>query len=392
MLGVVQDITGRKRAEAALRDSEERLPPGTGCRRHRHLGLGHPQRPRHLVRAGLRVPRPEAGGVRRAAFEAFARIVHPDDAARVREAIAASSGTGRPTRSEFRVVWPSGEVRWLATNGKVYYGPDGTPLRMLGATHGRDRPQDRRGRARAAARQRAGGPRGGRAAEPDEGRVPRHPQPRAAHAAQRHPRLVAAAPHRRSSPRTDVAEGLETIERNARVQTAPDRGPAGHEPDHQRQGPARRAAGRPAGRGRGGRRDGPPRRRGQGHPPARRARPAGRRASPATPTGSSRWSGTCCPTPSSSRPAAGRCRCCWSGSNSHLEVSVTDTRRGHRPGLPAARVRPLPPGRRLHHPPPRRAGAGAGDRAATSSNCTAAASAPRAPAPARARPSSSRCR
>ena len=54
--------------------------------------------------------------------------------------------------------------------------------------------------------------------ERDEGRVPRDALARAAHAAQRDPRLVAGAAHAASKDEADYVKGLETIERNARVQ------------------------------------------------------------------------------------------------------------------------------------------------------------------------------
>ena len=54
--------------------------------------------------------------------------------------------------------------------------------------------------------------------QPAEGRVPRDALARAADAAQRHPRLGAMLRARRSSSRERVAEALEVIERNARAQ------------------------------------------------------------------------------------------------------------------------------------------------------------------------------
>ena len=83
----------------------------------------------------------------------------------------------------------------------------------------------------------------GGARQPDQGRVPRHPLPRAAHAAQRDPRLgrrSCSTPRARS--RGAWPKALDVIERNARAQTQLDRRPAGHEPHHLRQGAAGRAA------------------------------------------------------------------------------------------------------------------------------------------------------
>ncbi|MGH7244761.1 MAG: PAS domain-containing protein [Phycisphaerales bacterium] len=66
--------------------------------------------------------------------EDFQKMVHPEDAKRVGDAIQASIERHTPYQAEFRVVRPTGEVRWLTTSGKTYYDSNGSPLRMLGAT------------------------------------------------------------------------------------------------------------------------------------------------------------------------------------------------------------------------------------------------------------------
>ena len=63
------------------------------------------------------------------------------------------------------------------------------------------------------------GPHRRRKDERRQGRVPGHALPRAAHAAQRHPRLGAGAAQRLRAIGADLTKGLEAIERNARVQT-----------------------------------------------------------------------------------------------------------------------------------------------------------------------------
>ena len=183
---------------------------------------------------------------------------------------------------------------------------------------------------------------------------------------ERDPR-VGADPRGRRRPTPTSCRGARHDRAQRPVPGAADRRPAGHEPDHLRQAAAGDAVGGPRP---GGRR--PPSRRvrptadGQGDPAASAAGFARRPRLAATRRGSSRWSGTCCPTPSSSRPRAARSRCCWSGSNLARRDHRERHGRGHRPGVPAARVRAVPPGRRVHHPTARRAGAGAVDRQATS--------------------------
>ncbi len=59
------------------------------------------------------------------------KAVHPDDSARceaeVRRALA-----GGPYETEFRVVWPAGQVRHLQAFGRVIRSESGEPLRLLG--------------------------------------------------------------------------------------------------------------------------------------------------------------------------------------------------------------------------------------------------------------------
>jgi|HubBroStandDraft_4_1064222.scaffolds.fasta_scaffold271910_3 PAS domain S-box-containing protein len=64
--------------------------------------------------------------------EGFAALVHPDDRERVQQDVPASVEQGAEYNTEFRVVWPEGTVRSLATRGKIYYGEGGQPFRLTG--------------------------------------------------------------------------------------------------------------------------------------------------------------------------------------------------------------------------------------------------------------------
>ena len=199
----------------------------------------------------------------------------------------------------------------------------------------------------------------------DEGRVPRHPLARAPHAAQRDPRLVADAAAQRAATTASCSAGLEAIERNARVQAQliedlldMSRITSGKvRLDVQPVEPvafieAAIETVRPAAEAKGIRLE-------------QAARSRGRARSPATRTGCSRSSGTCCRTRSSSRPRAGEVQVVLE----RVDVARRDHRRGHRHGHRARvprRTCSTASGRRTRRTTrsARRAGAGPRDRQA----------------------------
>jgi PAS domain S-box-containing protein len=127
------DLTEQHRAQTDLRESEERLRLGLDAG---NTGTWDWDIVHNTVRWSQRVY--EFHGLKTGEFggtvEAFTKLVHPDDAAWVGEAIQNAIRDHEPYVVEFRVVHPSGEVRWIATRGIVHYASDGRPLRMLGAT------------------------------------------------------------------------------------------------------------------------------------------------------------------------------------------------------------------------------------------------------------------
>ncbi len=58
-------------------------------------------------------------------IEEFFSHVHPDDVPAVRAAFDGSVRNGRPLKTEFRVLWPDGTVRWLQDKGEVFSKQDG---------------------------------------------------------------------------------------------------------------------------------------------------------------------------------------------------------------------------------------------------------------------------
>ena len=58
--------------------------------------------------------------------------MHPDDRERVGTQIKAALEGEAPYRSEFRIVWPDGTVRWLVGKGSVFRDDNENPTRMIG--------------------------------------------------------------------------------------------------------------------------------------------------------------------------------------------------------------------------------------------------------------------
>ena len=60
------------------------------------------------------------------------RLVHPADRQRAGEELRSALSDQCPIDLDFRIQRPDGAVRWLNSKGQASYGPDGTPLRVVG--------------------------------------------------------------------------------------------------------------------------------------------------------------------------------------------------------------------------------------------------------------------
>ena len=67
-----------------------------------------------------------------ATFECWTSVLHPDDRQRARELIEASITDHTQLQSEYRIVLPTGEVRWINAIGNTDYDDAGKPLHMSG--------------------------------------------------------------------------------------------------------------------------------------------------------------------------------------------------------------------------------------------------------------------
>jgi PAS domain S-box-containing protein len=131
VLAMVEDITDKKKAEEALRTSEERVRLAQQAAR---IGAFE-----WNIRTGVNTWTPELEamyGLLPGSFggtqTAFENLVHPDDRARVLELNDSALKTGQPTKGEWRVVWSDGSVHWIAGRWQVFMNESGEPSIMVG--------------------------------------------------------------------------------------------------------------------------------------------------------------------------------------------------------------------------------------------------------------------
>ncbi len=130
-VAVTVDITERKRAEEALRESEARLNLAL---RSAGMGAWHwdiTANRRHFSDQACHLL-----GIDPTVFtgvaEEFFEVVHPDDRETIRTALARTLEQDVPYETNYRVPWPDGDVHYITARGKLVRDDEGRPVRLNG--------------------------------------------------------------------------------------------------------------------------------------------------------------------------------------------------------------------------------------------------------------------
>lgn len=129
--GVLSDITKRKSAEYALRESELRL---NEAQHLAHIGSWDWD----ILEGSLYWSDEiyDIFGMRKnefkASYEIFIECVHPDDRVMVHEAVSATLNGIKPYSLDHRIMLPDGQIRSVHEQGDVQFTKDGRPCRMVG--------------------------------------------------------------------------------------------------------------------------------------------------------------------------------------------------------------------------------------------------------------------
>ncbi|MFA5328731.1 MAG: PAS domain S-box protein [Prolixibacteraceae bacterium] len=130
-LGIIEDITHRKKAEKELKRLNDRISTATSSSL---LGIWEWDMVNNqlvwddqmYILYGLKI------GDSPGAYENWLKGVHPDDRDFTNQIIQQAIRGEIEYNTEFRVVWPNGSVHWLKAAGQVFFDENNESIRMVG--------------------------------------------------------------------------------------------------------------------------------------------------------------------------------------------------------------------------------------------------------------------
>lgn len=126
-----QDITARMQVEALLRETIERLEYTQAA-----AGAGSWDWDIASARFDWSAKTFELFGldpqIMVASYEAWRSVIHPDDREAAEERINLALAAHAELQSEYRIILPHGQIRWISALGRGAYDDQGQPTRMSG--------------------------------------------------------------------------------------------------------------------------------------------------------------------------------------------------------------------------------------------------------------------
>ncbi len=132
LLGVVQDITARRKAEDELRNTAERLEIALQAGQ-----LGSYELDLHSGEIYCNAQCKANFGLKPSeglSFEKLVSLLLPSDRDGMQEAVRIAVATRTLYNAEYRITWPDGKIRWVRASGATLYSPQGKPEKIVGIT------------------------------------------------------------------------------------------------------------------------------------------------------------------------------------------------------------------------------------------------------------------
>lgn len=134
---VMVDITDRKLAEMALKESEERLVIAADAGQVGIFDLNVESgellwTQQHEIIFGYEPTDTKVTTIKHT-YQDWSTRVHPEDLTQVEERMRHATKAKSPFQVEYRLIWPDGSVHWVNVTSKYYFDSNGRCVRLMGA-------------------------------------------------------------------------------------------------------------------------------------------------------------------------------------------------------------------------------------------------------------------